>query len=176
MTTVERRLLLSGLLGSAVTVAMAGPAGAAPGLRNWFDDPFFQLSAEVVDCPLPRGPFMTESERRQQAHRRIENGTSCFLAGECDRPNAYAYDRDIAAELRRSMAAAADLRATTLWVTVQGRVVYIEGCAASADSAAAIERLAWRVQSVRHVSVSVRARPDAPLPYRPMSPKRSTTR
>jgi len=30
-----------------------------------------------------------------QAHRRAEKGTTCWLAHECERPNAYAYDPDI---------------------------------------------------------------------------------
>ncbi|HEY6965020.1 MAG TPA: BON domain-containing protein, partial [Erythrobacter sp.] len=113
----------------------------------------------------------TEAERQQQGHRRIENGTSCFLAGECDLPSAYAYDRDIATELLGSIASAADLSGTALWVTVQGRNVFIEGCAFDAGSVTAVERLAQRVRFVRHVSVSVRTSPDAPVPYRLMDPK-----
>jgi len=123
---------------------LAGPARAddAPQRRNWFDDPFFQIAAALPACPVPRGPFITEAERRVQAHHRAEKGTSCWLAGRCERANFYSYDQDIAAALRAALPQQADLLSgSSLWVTVQGRVVYLEGCVAEAARAAALE--AW---------------------------------
>jgi len=126
-------------------------AAIAQQRRNWFDDPFFQIANAQPDCPLPRGPFITEAERRVQAHHRAEKGTSCWLAGRCERANFYAYDRDIAAALRAALPQQAELlKGSSLWITVQGRVVYLEGCVPEVARAAALE--AWarslpRVQS-----------------------------
>ena len=149
---------------------LAGAVGAAEELRNWFDDPFFQISSAVPGCPLPAGPFVSESDKRVQAHRRAEKGTTCWLAGECDRPNAYAYDRDIAEAFRKAVADPGRLAGTTLWVTVQGRVVYIEGCALQNSSVAAAEALARSLPHVQQAIAIVRTDPTAPPPYKLRSP------
>lgn len=110
-----------------------GPAPAS--LQNWFNDPFFQFTAAVADCPVPLGPLVRADERAAQAHRRGEKGTSCWLAGNCERPNAYAYDAEIAAQLKAALAqnqlyTHSPLVNSSLWATVQGRVVTIDGCMA----------------------------------------------
>jgi len=120
-------------------------------LGNWFNDPFVQLSADVAHCPPPLGPYSTEAGRRAQAHHRAEKGTSCYLAGECDKPSYYAYDADIAQGVRVALQHAGELHGTSLWLTVQGRVVYLEGCvpAPAAATAARLERLARSVPQVQ---------------------------
>ena len=150
--------------------ALAGAARCGEELRNWFDDPFFQISSSVADCPLPAGPFVSESDKRVQAHRRAEKGTTCWLAGECDRPNAYAYDRDIAEALRKAIAGPDRLPGTTLWVTVQGRVLYIEGCALQNSSVAAVEALARSLPHVQQAIAIVRTDASATPPYKLRSP------
>ena len=127
----------------------------------------------VVGCPiapLPAGPFVSESDKRVQAHRRAEKGTTCWLAGECDRPNAYAYDRDIAEAFRKAVAGPDRLPGTTLWVTVQGRVLYIEGCALQNSSVAAVEALARSLPHVQQAIAIVRTDPTSPPPYKLRSP------
>lgn len=79
------------------------PAAAAEELQNWFNDPFFQISSGVRGWPTPAGHFVSERDKRVQSHRRAEKGTTCWLARECDRPYAYAYDADIAAAIRAAM-------------------------------------------------------------------------
>ena len=152
------------------SLALAATARSAEALRNWFDDPFFQISSSLPDCPLPAGPFVSEADKRVQAHRRAEKGTTCWLAGECDRPNAYAYDRDIAEAFRNAVADPGRLAGTTLWVTVQGRVVYIEGCALQNSSVAAAEALARSLPHVQQAIAIVRTDPTAPPPYKLRSP------
>lgn len=39
-------------------------------MRNWFDDPFVQVSRAIEGCLEPVGPRMTVQERRTQAHQR----------------------------------------------------------------------------------------------------------
>ena len=147
------------LIGSA-------PAGAAETLRNWFGDPFFPLSHALPGCPAPAGPFITEAERRVQSHHRAEKGTSCWLAGECTRPNAYAYDRGIAAALRRAAPRERAFAATSVWVTVQARVVYLEGCASRRTAAAELEAFARGMPHVQQAIAALRTDPREPVPYR----------
>ena len=150
-----------------------GPARAAPdadGLQNWFNDPFFQISSGVPDCPIPAGPFISESEKRVQAHHRAEKGTTCWLAHECDRPNAYAYDEDIATALKAALRERNPFAATSLWVTVQGRVVYIEGCVARASQENELEAFARSLPFVQQAIAIVRSDSAARPPYRLRQP------
>jgi hypothetical protein len=146
-------------------VAACGAACAADELRNWFGDPFFAISASLPDCPLPAGPFISEAEQRVQSHHRAERGTTCWLAGQCDRPNAYAYDADIAAALQRAVGDGRAFADSSLWATVQGRIVYIEGCA-SAATAAEAQALARSVPNVQQAIAIVRTDPAARPPYK----------
>ncbi len=147
------------------------PAWADDALRNWFDDPFFQLSADVPDCPLPAGPFIDENERRVQSHHRAERGTTCWLTKECDRKNSYAYDADIASALEAALNERKPFAGTSLWVTVQGRIVYIEGCVAQEAQAGEIEAFARGVPYVQQAIAIVRSDPSERVPYRLRVPR-----
>ena len=152
-----RKLLLGLLL-------LAGNARAGEPLQNWFDDPFFQISRAIPHCPLPAGPFTGNADRRVQAHHRTEKGTTCWLAGECEKPNAFMYDHEIAEALRGALRGRfAD---TTLWVTVQGRVVYFEGCTKRASVVAELEAVAREVPHVQRAIAIVRASARERAPYR----------
>ena len=150
----------------ALALLVAAPARAGDDLRNWFDDPFFQVSDADRACPLPAGPFVDERGRREQAHRRAEKGTTCWLAGECDRPKAYAYDRDIARVVRQAFADAGNtFPGSSLWITVQGRVVYIEGCARDDAVATRAEALVRTQPHVQQAIAIVRTDPRRKPPY-----------
>ena len=146
--------------------AASSPTQAAESLQNWFNDPFFQVTAAIANCPLPAGPYASEADRRVQAHRRAEKGTTCWLARECERPNAYAYDQDIAAAFQAAWRERGPARDSTLWVTVQGRVLYIEGCAADASAIAAVETFARSLPHVQQAIALVRTDPPARAPYK----------
>jgi hypothetical protein len=134
--------------------------------RNWFNDPFFQISTAVRDCPLPAGPFITVAERNAESHLRAEKGTTCWLAGKCDRPNAYDYDKDIAAALQSALATRNPFADTTLWVTVQGRVVYFEGCVVRSSVAAELEAFARKLPYVQQAAANVRTGSSGRVPYK----------
>jgi BON domain len=153
---------------SALSSALVAPcAHAAEELRNWFEDPFFQVTQAVADCPLPAGPFVDERGRREQAHRRAEKGTTCWLVGECDRPKAYAYDEDIAASIKQAFAGGnAFATNTTLWITVQGRVVYVEGCVRDASAEHQIEALMRSLPHVQQAIAIVRTNEKDRPPYK----------
>ena len=121
-------------IGLATAAHASAQTGSSP-LQNWFNDPFFQFTSVVTDCPEPLGPRIAAEDRASQAHRRAEKGTSCWLAGTCDKPNAYAYDADIAVALKSllqkpQLYTHSPLVNSSLWATVQGRIVTIEGCVA----------------------------------------------
>lgn len=152
----------------AITLALAGLGAHAEELRNWFDDPFFAITAARPGCPEPAGPRVTLAERRQQSHRRAEKGTTCWLARDaaCERPLAYAYDADIAREIQAAVRERSLFSDTSLWVTVQGRVVYVEGCVASDAQAGEIEAWVRTLPHVQQAIAIVTADPRARLPYR----------
>ena len=124
-------------------------------LRNWFDDPFAQVSNAIPHCPTPLGPLITEAERREQSHHRAEKGTTCWLAHQCDKPSYFAYDAQIAEQLKAALAKSALLADTTLWVTVQGRVVFIEGCVRREAVAGKLESLAHGIPYVQQAIANV---------------------
>ena len=153
-----KTLLLVGLL-------LSGSADDDQAL-NRFNDPFEAVSADIADCPEPRGPRITAAEARVQAHHRAERGTTCWLKGECSEPNAFRYDAGIAAALRERLRGAAALKPSSLWVTVQGRVVYFEGCVERAAQGAQLEALARGLPDVQQALALVRVGPGGSVPYR----------
>jgi hypothetical protein len=132
----------------AVLWAPAVWAQTPPERRNWFNDPFFQVSTRVAGCPLPAGPYLTEPEMRVQSHGRAERGTTCWLAGQCERPNSYAYDKDIAQAVQAAFQSHHPAPRSSLWVTVQRRVVYMEGCVGNAGDEKRLETLIAAVPDV----------------------------
>lgn len=152
-------------------------------LQNWFAAPFFRFTNVVADCPVPLGPYITAAQRAAQAHQRDEKGTSCWLAGSCDKPNAYADDAEIAAALQLALSqnqlyTHSPMVNSSLWATVQGRMVTIEGCVVG-DMATSfgqaliqtqIEIMVSTVpkvlQAVARIRVSSQAGTGVPVPYR----------
>ena len=150
----------------AALVPLSIPSIAGEELRNWFDDPFFQITAAIASCPEPTGPRVTEADRQLQSHRRAEKGTTCWLAKECERPNAYAYDREIATEIQAAVSDKSPFPNTALWVTVQGRVVYIEGCVENESQATAVEAFVRALPNVQQAIAIVTANLSGKPPYK----------
>lgn len=152
-----------------VAILVLGNVGLhAEEMRNWFDDPFFQITSSVQHCPEPAGPRVTKAERQAQSHRRAEKGTTCWLAKEedCQRHNAYSYDREIAGEIQAAVRASSAFPETSLWVTVQGRIVYIEGCVSHESQARSIETFIRGMPHVQQVIAIVTPNPNERPPYR----------
>ena len=141
---------------------------AAPGeetLRNWFNDPFFQVRDGMRRCPKPLGPLITEARMRTEAHHRTESGTSCWLEKRCAKQNSYLYDPEIAAAVRDRFATTKGVPKASLWVTVQGRVVRIEGCVRSDYAEGTLEKLMAGVPDLEQVIVNVTSKPTGQPPY-----------
>ncbi|MFO1315060.1 MAG: BON domain-containing protein [Burkholderiales bacterium] len=144
--------------------------------RNWFGDPFVQLSAAIANCPEPLGPRATEDEMLRQTHHRLERGTRCWLEGRCERQSAYDYDRDIATRIVHAWAAHPEFARSTVWATVQGRIVYLEGCVRAPSLGAKLEAFARGIADV-DLAVAFVFRPGTErLPYRTLAAAGSAPR
>jgi hypothetical protein len=152
----------------AATVLMTPASGTANdehALKNWYNDPFFSVSTDVQGCPVPLGPMQTEREMQREAHARVERGTRCFQQGQCTRPNSYLYDADIAANLRQALAGSPALKGTSLWIGVQRRWVFIQGCAAAQSRKAMLKAIATRIPDVERVFLELRVDRNKAPPY-----------
>lgn len=167
---------LFGKLFLSALAAAAGVAFAAEELKNWFNDPFVQLSHAVAGCPEPRGPRMSAADRLSQSHHRAERGTTCWLRGECERPNAYEYDAAIAEQIAAAWKQHPELQQSSIWLTVQGRIVFLDGCASRPGFAEDLERLGRSVPRVALVIARVTASTAGRLPYPPFNPASAAAR
>jgi hypothetical protein len=157
------------IIALCVVVLLGHPCAAQDAIRkNWFNDPFFQVSNGVGRCVTPLGPMLTEAEMKSESHSRVERGTSCWMAGTCSQPNAYLYDAAIGAMLRERFNAG-DVhdayRDTSLWITVKRRFVWVEGCVANAAQAGRLEALIRSVPDVERVIVNVMQETTGSPPY-----------
>lgn len=162
-------LLLSGL---AIATGGAVAASEDQTLKNWFDDPFLQVRNGMPDCPIPLGPLTTDAQRRAEAHYRVERGTSCWLAGKCEKPNAYLYDAPIAEAIRQRFVQSPEFEDASLWITVQRRFVIVQGCIAKDEQAMRIEFLISAVPDVERVVLQLRSARDEKPPY-PLAPRQA---
>jgi hypothetical protein len=145
--------------------ASAVSAGEIEARKNWFGDPFFQLSNAIPACPEPLGPLMTEDEALRDSHHRSERGTRCHLEGRCRYPSSYDYDKEIAASIK-ARADAFLPHSSTLWVLVQGRRVWIYGCVADGYRRGHLEKALRAIPDVELAMEEVRKGTRGPVPYR----------
>jgi hypothetical protein len=154
----------------ASVLLAATPALGEEVVRNWFNDPFFQVRNTIPDCPMPLGPYVTESQRLQETHYRSERGLRCYLEKKCSKSSSYMYDADIAAAVRVRFESSTILRDASLWVTAQRRFVWIEGCVAGKDDQRRIETLLKDVPDVDRLIVFVWNGRGGIAPYRVLQP------
>lgn len=130
---MKHSLFACGVMAAALILPVRATAGAPR--ANHGNDPFFQISHAVAACPIPLGPLETEPEWLAQSHYRIERGNSCWWEGRCRLSNGYLYDKEIEEAVKRRLTniepATHWRERTTLWVMLQRRFVYVEGCVAS---------------------------------------------
>jgi hypothetical protein len=125
---------------------------------------------------FPLGPLTTGEEMRTQTHNRSERGTRCYQEGRCTRPNSFLYDKDIADGIRTRFAATRAYRDASLWVTVQRRIVWIEGCVAPGYRNGQLDRLVSDVADVELIVVNVQKRRGDSVPYRRLDGRRGRRR
>ena len=153
------------LVAGAATSVAAQTAQPREPKKNWFDDPFFQVASGLPKCPVPEGPLYTEAERRIQIHSRLERGTSCWLAGRCADSNSYRYDRPLAPKVRDALSGVPGVKRGSVWVIVQRRWVYLQGCVPNRESAVRLERAAHALPDVEAVVLDLMVGTRGKPPY-----------
>jgi len=165
---MDSAALIAAVASVALTPAHAATAPEA--LQNWFHDPYFAVSTAIPACPVPRGPYQTKVQMEREAHVRVERGTRCFQEGKCRLPNSYHYDPEIADNLRIALEKSPALRGTSLWVTVQRRWIFIQGCVDATSKRATLEKIARAIPDVENVFVDVTTDPRRLPPYFVLEP------
>jgi len=140
-----------------------------PELKNWYNDPFFTLSQGFADCPTPLGPLTTRAQMEDDAHYRVERGTTCWLAHKCSKPNSYLYDAPIADAIRAHFADARGFDGASVWITVQRRFVYAEGCAPRSFDRRALQQQLEAIPDVEQVFMRIGTDAHGPLPYKTLA-------
>jgi BON domain len=139
-------------------------------VRNGFKDPYFQVRSGIARCPAPLGPYITEESMRNEAHVRTERGTRCWVEKKCTKPNSYLYDPEIAQAVRSRFESTRALGKASLWVTIQRRVVWVEGCVPPGYAKGTLEKLLKGVPDVEQLIVTVTRDPGARPGYRTLGP------
>jgi hypothetical protein len=138
-------------LAALLFAAIATHGAWAAEKKNFFDDPFVRVTAGVADCPIPEGPLITEEQMHAEAHVRTERGTRCFQAGQCRLPNAYLYDKEIIARVKKAVEYDGRFADTSVWALGQRRWVVLQGCVRRKSDAEALEHLVRGIDDVERV-------------------------
>ena len=134
-----------------VALVVWASAVAADERGNRFDYPFVQVTAAIGSCPPQRGPAITESEMRTEAHSRAERGTRCFQSGQCRLPNAYLYDQEIIPRVRQAILYDGRFADSSIWIEGQRRWVWLKGCVRTNAQRSALKKLVRSIDDVEAV-------------------------
>ena len=134
-----------------IALALSPMALASEERKNYFDDPFLQVTSAIADCPPQAGPMITEQEMRAEAHSRAERGTSCFQSGRCRLPNAYLYDKEIIPRVEKAILATGRFSDTSIWIEGRRRWVWLKGCVRARADVDALVRLVRGIDDVEAV-------------------------
>jgi BON domain len=136
-----------------LSLGLLGPAAdlCAQQRKNYYDDPFVQVTSAVPGCPVPEGPLITLDEMRAQGHGRVDRGTTCFRSGRCRLPNSYLYDKEIIPRVKTHIDQDERFANTSVWIVGSRRWVHLMGCVASEQQSDALERAVRGVDDVEAV-------------------------
>ncbi len=135
----------------ALFLTVGGVGHAEEERRNYFDDPFLQVTNGLPGCPSQKGPLITLAEKQAAAHYRAERGTSCYQSGRCRLPNAYLYDKEIIPRVHKALLADGGFADTSIWVEGQRRWVWVKGCVRTAEQSTRIEQVVRAIDDVEMV-------------------------
>jgi hypothetical protein len=135
----------------SLAAMLAAPSMAQEERKNWFEDPFLQVTSAIPHCPVPRPPGMTAAEYRAAAHVRAQHGTSCYHSGRCRLPNSYLYDKEIIPRVQQYIRRDGRFDDTTVWILGERRIVTLMGCVKSKEQAAEMVRTVGLVDDVMNV-------------------------
>ena len=126
-------------------------AAQAQERKNWFNDPFAQVTSGFPNCPVPREPGIAKEEMAELAHIRAQHGTSCHLSGRCRLANSYLYDKEIIPRAVQYIRLDGRFDNTSVWVLGERRLVTLMGCVRSKEQAVALEKAVGLVDDVMGV-------------------------
>ena len=139
------------MAGCVVGLTVTSPPTHAQERRNYFDDPFVQVTSSLPGCPIAEEPLITLDEMRSQSHGRVDRGTTCFRSGRCRLPNAYAYDKEIIPRVAQFIRQDDRFDNTSVWILGQRRWVFLKGCVVSEEQSDALERAVRGIDDVEAV-------------------------
>jgi hypothetical protein len=135
----------------AATCSLALFSAHAQERKNFFDDPFVQVTSAIAGCPVPEEPGETQAELAALAHVRAQHGTSCYLSGRCRLPNSYLYDKEIIPRVAQFIRLDGRFDNTSVWVLGERRLVTLMGCVQSREQAVEMEKAVALVDDVMGV-------------------------
>lgn len=135
----------------AIALASASASIAAEERKNYFNDPFLQVTNGIADCAVPEGPAITEAQMKTEAHARAERGTRCYESGRCRLPSSYLYDKEIIPRVQKAILADGRFADTSVWAEGQRRWVWLKGCVRTQAQRQALERLVRELDDVESV-------------------------
>lgn len=148
MNRVRRRAV-------AVAVVMIGGTGtldAAEPPGNPYDDPPpLRATNGLAGCPTPSIRVLGPEEARREAHQRVERGTSCWLAGQCEAGGDYKDDGVVNARVAAAIAADGRFVRTSIWVETLRKFVTLKGCLGNATEGPLLVAVARSVPGVKLV-------------------------
>ena len=148
------RLQRPGKAGSAAAAGLllcAALGAQAQERKNWFNDPFAQVTSGFPNCPVPREPGITKEEMAELAHIRAQHGTSCHLSGRCRLANSYLYDKEIIPRAVQYIRLDGRFGDTSVWVLGERRLVTLMGCVKTRQQKEEMERTVRQVDDVMGV-------------------------
>jgi hypothetical protein len=123
----------------------------------------------VRGCPVPLGPLTNRAQMEDDAHYRVERGTTCWLAHKCTKPNSYMYDPDIADAIHARFKDPHQFDGTSLWITVQRRFVYAEGCAPASFDRKTLQQQLEAIPDVEQVFIRISPSTSGSMPYKTLA-------
>ena len=135
----------------AAIALYAATAQSADAENPYNDPPPQQATRGIAPCPAPRQRTLTPEQARREAHQRVERGTSCWLAGQCEPGGDYKHDAQINARVAEAISGDARFANTSLWVETLRQFVTIKGCIADARQARELEAMVKAIDGVKLV-------------------------
>ena len=140
-----------------LVLGATGRLAAADTPGNPYDDPPpLQATNGIPGCAAPAIRVLGPEEARREAHQRIERGTSCWLAGQCEAGGDYKDDGVVNARVAAALAADGRFARTSVWVETLRKFVTLKGCIGDAADGPALASVARSVPGVKLVWLETR--------------------
>lgn len=126
-------------------------AQAADADNPYGDPPPLQATHGIARCPAPKPRILTAEQARREAHQRVERGTSCWLAGQCEPGGDYKHDGETNARVAAAIGSDARFADSSLWVETLRKFVTIKGCLVDAKQGRDLETMVKAIDGVKLV-------------------------